>query len=54
MEVFYSNRWLGLMGHHVLLHLALPCYCNCFPQKKVGICFAFLIVKRNFAPENKS
>ena len=22
--------------------------------KKVGICFAFLIVKRNFAPENKS
>ena len=53
MEVFNSNRWLGLMGRHTLLHLALP-YCNCFPQKKVGICFAFLIVKRNFAPENKS
>lgn len=33
MEVFNSNRCLGLMERHTLLHLALPCYCNCFPQK---------------------
>lgn len=54
MEIFNSKKCLGLMEHLALLHLALPCHCNCFPQKKVGICFAFLIVKRNFAPENKS
>lgn len=41
MEVFNSNRWLGLMGRHTLLHLALPCHCNCFPQKKSAFALSF-------------
>lgn len=41
MEVFYSNRCLGLMEHHALLHLVLPCYCNCFPQKKSAFALPF-------------
>lgn len=41
MEVFNSNRCLGLMEHHTLLHLALPCYCNCSPQKKSAFALPF-------------
>lgn len=41
MEVFNSNRCLGLMERHTLLHLALPCYCNCFPQKKLAFALPF-------------
>lgn len=36
MEVFNSNRCLGLMEHH-----ALPCYYNCFPQKKSAFALPF-------------
>lgn len=41
MEVFNSNRCLGLMEHHALLHLALPCYCNCSLQKKSAFALPF-------------
>lgn len=41
MEVFNSNRCLGLMEHHALLHLSLPCHCNCFPQKKSAFALPF-------------
>lgn len=41
MEVFNSNRLLGLMEHLALLHLAQPCYCNRFPQKKSAFALPF-------------
>ena len=41
MEVFNSSRCLGLMEHLTLLHLALPCYRNCFPQKKSAFALPF-------------
>ena len=41
MEIFNSNRCLGLMEHHALLHLALLCHCNCFPQKKSAFALPF-------------
>lgn len=41
MEVFNSNRCLGLMEHLALLHLDLPCYCNCSPQKKSAFALPF-------------
>ena len=41
MEVFNSKRCLGLMEHLALLHLALPCHCNCFPQKKSAFALPF-------------
>ena len=41
MEIFNSKRCLGLMGHHALLHLALPCYCNFFLQKKSAFALPF-------------
>lgn len=41
MEVFNSNRCLGLMEHLALLYLALPCHCNCSPQKKSAFALPF-------------
>lgn len=41
MEIFNSNRCMGLMEHHTLLHLALPCHCNCFLQKKSAFALPF-------------
>lgn len=41
MEIFNSKKCLGLMEHLALLHLALPCHCNCFPQKKSTFALPF-------------